>query len=189
MGCLQPSERFWFRPIIPPRRVVTNATAGVCFPEAGADAITLRNGGDVNISARVRNGYGEHHADLTTNDKTHSIDIPPKTSGPGSSANGRELLFLALATCYCNDIYREAARRGIAVEHVEVNVDGDFGAAGEPARNVTYRASVVANASEADIRDLMRQTDVVSEIQNTLRAGTPITLTDTEAVTSPPELR
>jgi hypothetical protein len=33
--------------------------------------------------------------------------------GGGSSANGGELLCLALATCYCNDVYREAKKRGI----------------------------------------------------------------------------
>ena len=99
--------------------------------------------------------------------------------------NGGELLFLALATCYCNDIYREAARRGIEVDHVEVEVDGEFGSAGEPARDVTYRARVVANATEDEIRDLMRHTDIVAEIQNTLRAPTPVILTDVEAVPRP----
>jgi organic hydroperoxide reductase OsmC/OhrA len=69
----------------------------------------------VKISARVENSFGQHAATLTTNDHTHSIGIAPRTSGFGSSANGGELIFLALATCYCNDIYREAARRGIAV--------------------------------------------------------------------------
>jgi uncharacterized OsmC-like protein len=91
------------------------------------------------------------------------------------------LLFLALATCYCNDIYREAGKRGIAVEQVEVNVEGEFGAEGEPARNVTYRAKVVAQASESEIRDLIRHTDTVAEIQNTLRVLTPVTLADSEA--------
>jgi uncharacterized OsmC-like protein len=35
-------------------------------------------------------------------------------------------LFLALATCYCNDIYREAAKRNIKVDSVEVEVEGTF---------------------------------------------------------------
>lgn len=91
------------------------------------------------------------------------------------------MLFLALATCYCNDIYREAGKRGLAVEQVEVNVEGEFGAEGEPARNVTYRAKVVAQASESEIRDLIRHTDTVAEIQNTLRVLTPVTLADSEA--------
>ena len=58
------------------------------------------------IRARVENSYDEHRVTLSTNGNTHSITIPPKASGFGSSANGGELPFLALATCYCNDIYR-----------------------------------------------------------------------------------
>src|SRR5918999_510676 len=119
----------------------------------------------VNIRARVQTSYGQHQATVTTNGTSQSIVIPPKASGFGSSANGGELLFLALATCYCNDIYREAAKRRIGVEQVEVDVEGTFGAAGEPATQVTYRARVVAHATEAEIRDLMRHTDTVVEIQ------------------------
>jgi uncharacterized OsmC-like protein len=110
------------------------------------------------------------------------MDIAPKASGFGSSVNGGELLFLALATCYCNDIYREAAKRGIEVERVEVDVDGQFGTEGEPATHVAYRARVVAHADEAEIRELMRQTDTLAEIQNTLRVQTPVTLERIEAV-------
>src|SRR5215216_4799359 len=86
--------------------------------------------GTVKIRAQVQNSYGEHTVILATNDDTHPIVIEPKASGFGSSANGGELLFLALATCYCNDIYREAAKRNLKVERVEVIVDGEFGAEG-----------------------------------------------------------
>lgn len=134
------------------------------------------------ISARVQNSEGNHQVALQTNDSVHSIDIAPKPSGFGSSANGGELLFLALATCYCNDIYREAEKRGIQVERVEVEVAGEFDAEGEPAKNVTYRAKVQARASETEIRELMSETDKVAEIQNTLRTETPVLLRDTEAV-------
>jgi organic hydroperoxide reductase OsmC/OhrA len=134
------------------------------------------------ISARVQNSQGQHQVTLQTNDLIHTLNIPPKSTGFGSSTNGGELLFLALATCYCNDVYREAAKRGISVEQVEVEVSGDFGAEGEPARNVAYRARVTAQASEAAIRELMSQTDRVAEIQNTLRVATPVTLRDIEVV-------
>ena len=135
------------------------------------------------ISAKVQNSEGQHHVTLRTNDTAHNLDIPPRSTGFGSSANGGELLFLALATCYCNDIYREAAKRGLKVEHVEVEVEGEFGAEGEPARNVAYRAKVTAQASDAQIRELMRYTDQVAEIQNTLRRGTPVGLSRIEVVT------
>jgi organic hydroperoxide reductase OsmC/OhrA len=135
------------------------------------------------ISAKVQNSEGQHHVTLRTNDNVHSLAIPPKPTGFGSSANGGELLFLALATCYCNDIYREAAKRGLRIEQVEVEVEGEFGADGEPAKNVTYRAKVTAQAGEAEIRELMSQTDRVAEIQNTLRLETPVILSGLEVVT------
>jgi hypothetical protein len=55
----------------------------------------------------------------------------------GSSINGGELLFAALATCFCNDRYREAAKRGVEVQDVEVEVTGTFGNPGEPARDIS----------------------------------------------------
>lgn len=134
------------------------------------------------ISARVQNGQGQHQVTLQTNDTLHSIVIAPRANGNGSSVNGGELLFLAVATCYCNDIYREAAKRDIVVRSVSVQVEGEFGAEGEPAKNVTYRAQVSAEASEQEILALMRETDRVTEIQNTLRMETPVELVEMQAV-------
>jgi len=134
------------------------------------------------IIAKVENSKDNHQVTLQTNDNVHSIVIPPKSTGYGSSANGGELLFLALATCYCNDLYREAAKRNIKVERVEVNVEGDFGPEGEHATNVTYQAKVFAQASEDEIRELMKFTDTVAEIQNTLRVGTSVVLRQIEVV-------
>jgi len=135
------------------------------------------------IHAKVENSQGYHQVTLQTNDHVHSIEIPPRTSGFGSSANGGELLFLALATCYCNDLYREAANKGIQIDRVDIEVDGDFGAEGEPASNITYRAKVTSRASNAEVRDLMAITDRVAEIHNTLRAGRPVTLAEVEIQT------
>jgi organic hydroperoxide reductase OsmC/OhrA len=135
------------------------------------------------ITANIQNSQGQHDVTLTTNDKSHSIVIPSKSSGPGSSVNGGELLFLALATCYCNDLYREAAKRNIKVEKVEVEVSGDFGEEGTGAQNVTYCAKVYAKGTDEEIRELMRHTDSVAEIQNTLRAGTDVKLNKVEVVT------
>ncbi len=135
------------------------------------------------ISAQVKSSEGSHEVYLKTNNNAHSIDIAPKANGFGSSANGGELLFLALATCYCNDIYREAARRNIRVRNVQVEVSGEFGEVpGSRAENVTYKAIVEAEASEAAILDLMRHTDTVAEIQNTLRQATPVRLESTKAI-------
>jgi uncharacterized OsmC-like protein len=137
----------------------------------------------INITAEVSNTRNDHDVTLTTNGNSHSITIPPKATGFGSSANGGELLFLALATCFCNDIYREAAKRGITVRSVKVDVSGDFDdAPGSVASNIRYRASIEAEADTDAIRDLAYYTDTVAEIQNTLRLGTSVILGSVEAV-------
>src|SRR5512141_91144 len=134
------------------------------------------------IGAEVQSSLSYHRVALQTGDHVHSLQIPPRSTSFGSSVSGGELLFLALATCYCNDIYREAAKRNIEVSRVEVEVAGDFGVEGIPAQNVTYRAKVTAKASDAEIRELMHHTDRVAEIQNTLRVETPVILSQIETV-------
>ena len=119
--------------------------------------------------AIVQNSEGKHRVALRTGDTTRSIKLAPKSTGFGSSISGGEALSLALATCYCNDIYREAGKHGIEVESLEVEVDGEYAAEGAPAKSITYRAKAVVQASEDEIRDLMKHTDPVSEIQNTVR--------------------
>jgi len=122
------------------------------------------------IRASVENWDQHHAAVVQVNDSIHELNIPP-ASGRGSSINGGQLLCLAVATCYCNDIYREAMRRGIEVLRVNVDVEAEFGGPGEPAKSMSYRARVAARAGEQTIRDLMIHTDEVAEIQNTLRRG------------------
>ena len=86
-------------------------------------------------------------------------------------------MFLSLATCFCNDTYREAARRNVKILSVEVTVTGEFGKEGEPASNIAYEVKIEApGTSSEDIADLIRRVDSVAEIHNTLRQGIPVTL-------------
>jgi organic hydroperoxide reductase OsmC/OhrA len=126
--------------------------------------------------ARIHNSQGEHHIKLTTGDRTSKISIPPKASGFGSSATGGELLMLALATCYCNDIYREAVKMDIRVTHVDVECSAEFPAEGEPARDITCTARITADAPENKVRELAAQADRLAEIQNTVRSAIPVTI-------------
>lgn len=127
------------------------------------------------FAARIRNDAGQHQVALRVGEKEQSLPIASKPGG-GSSITGGELLFLALATCYCNDTYREAAKWNIKIQSVEVEVEGDFEAAGKPASNIVYRARIQSDASEEKIHELMLHVDSVAEIQNTLRFGTPVKL-------------
>jgi organic hydroperoxide reductase OsmC/OhrA len=128
------------------------------------------------IMALVENADMSHEVFVTTADTTQQLSVPTKSPGLGSSVNRGELLMLALATCFCNDIYREAARRGITVDAVEVEAEADFAGVGLAATNITYRARVASPASEAEVADLLRQTDAVAEVHNTVRSGVQVSM-------------
>ena len=132
----------------------------------------------MNIRAKIESREHSHSLEVATDDRVQSITIAAKPTGFGSNVNGGELLFAALATCFCNDLYREAAKRTITVSRVDVEVTGTFGGPGEPARDVTYRAHVEADAPADVIAELIRATDEVTEIQNTLRAGCLVRLVE-----------
>lgn len=128
------------------------------------------------ITASVKNRPDHHEAVVATEGAVRRIPIAPKDSAPGSSVNGGELLFLALATCYCNDVYREAARAGVQVDEVEVTVKGEFGGPGAPARDVSFDVAVRSPDPEERIRTFLGETDRVAEVQNSLRQGVAVSL-------------
>jgi organic hydroperoxide reductase OsmC/OhrA len=128
------------------------------------------------IAALVQNTGRDHHVIVSTDGISHDLAISAKASGAGSSVNGEKFLMLALATCYCNDIYREAVRLSIPVDSVEVEATADFDGIGLVAKNATSRARVSSPASAADIEPLLHQTDVVAEVQNTVRTGVGVSL-------------
>ena len=129
------------------------------------------------ISATIKNTSQENTISVVTNGKQQSISIPVKATGRGSAVNGGELLFLSLATCFCNDIYREAARSQMEIENVEVSVTGEFGAEGEPASNIEYEVKIQAEKySPEEIAALIKQVDIVAEVHNTLRQGVSVRL-------------
>jgi organic hydroperoxide reductase OsmC/OhrA len=130
----------------------------------------------VRISAIVRNTRESHDVSVATGEASKSLNLPRRPGGAGSGINGGELLMLALATCYCNDLYREAARLGVSVESVEVEANADFEGVGLAAKNIRYRARVVSGASDTEVERLLRETDAVAEIHNTVRTGVAVRL-------------
>ncbi|MGZ3612205.1 MAG: OsmC family protein [Ktedonobacteraceae bacterium] len=133
-------------------------------------------------SIRVRTVQNACVAVGWTGHRTLTVDRPEQAGGMGLGFNGGELLLLAIGGCYCNDIFREAAKLGIVIASVQVDVQADWG--GEPVRaqNVTYSTRIEAEASEADILALIEHTDRVAEIPNSLRLGTPVILAEVQAI-------
>jgi organic hydroperoxide reductase OsmC/OhrA len=128
------------------------------------------------ISATVKNAENRHEVTVRTETALQLLTIPAKSTGKGSAVNGGELLMLALATCYCNDLYREAARLNILIDGVEVEASAEFPGVGLVATNISYRARVSSSADASTIADLLRQTDAVAEVHNTIRTGAAVAL-------------
>ena len=128
------------------------------------------------IAAAITNSVAGHQVVVRTSTSAQTLSVPAKTSGKGSAVNGGEFLMLALATCYCNDLYREAERLGVPIESVAVEASAEFPGVGLAATNITYRATVSSPASTAAVARLLRETDAVAEIHNTVRGGVPVEL-------------
>lgn len=117
-----------------------------------------------------------------TGPRTLTIDRPEQAGGMGLGFNGGELLLLAIGGCYCNDIFREAGKRGMVIKSVQVDVQADWGGDPVRAQHVTFSPRIEAEASEAAILALIEQTDRVAEIPNSLRLGTPVMLAEAQAI-------
>ena len=77
------------------------------------------------LTGHVTSSSARHEVKLSTGDVTQLLSVPPKPDGAGSAINGGEFLMLALATCFCNDLYREAKRLGIPLDGLEVEATAE----------------------------------------------------------------
>src|SRR5918992_3252331 len=104
------------------------------------------------------------------------VDRPTEGGGGGLGFNGGQLLYLAVAGCISNDLFRDARAAGIELSSVRVRVSGDF--VGEPAVSdeIRYEVEVAGNAPEGRLRELIDQVDEIAEIPNSLRQGTRVRL-------------
>jgi uncharacterized OsmC-like protein len=140
----------------------------------------------MNIIATLKNSLQQNDIVVETEGNKKKITIPAKPTGQGSSVNGAELLFLSLATCFCNDIYREAVRRNIIIKSVEATVFGEFGKEGEPAATISYKTNIQSDAPGNEISALIDHVDKIAEIHNTLRKGVKVSVVVGNKAKRPP---
>ena len=103
-------------------------------------------------------------------------DRPTAAGGGGLGFNGGQLLYLSIAACWSNDLYREAATMGIELDGVEITVDGDFPARGSGSTPISVEIVVRSSAPEARVRALIAEVERVAEIPRTIRDVTAITV-------------
>jgi putative redox protein len=128
------------------------------------------------FEVELRNIRGRPAAIGTANGHTLVVDRPADGGGDGLGFNGGELLYLAVAGCVSNDLFREAARAGITLESVRIRVWGDF--EGDPAVSgeISYEVELEGNATAERLRELLEHVDRIAEIPNSLRSGTQVRL-------------
>jgi uncharacterized OsmC-like protein len=102
------------------------------------------------------------------------IDRPVAGGGRGLGLNGGQLLNLAVAGCVSNDLFREAAKRGIRMDRVRVTADSDY--TGDPAIStpIEYEVEVSGDASPDALAELVAYVDEIAEIPNSIRRGTVV---------------
>jgi putative redox protein len=101
---------------------------------------------------------------------------PPKVGAEAWALTGGQLLYLAVAGCISNDLFREARAAGIELSSVRVKVSRDL--VGEPAVSdeTKYEVEVAGNVPEDQLRALVNEVDEIAEIPNSLRQGTHVRL-------------
>jgi putative redox protein len=85
----------------------------------------------MHIEVETRNVDGQVTSLGTAEQFTLVVDRPAEGGGGGLGFSGGQLLYLAVAGCISNDLFREARAAGIELESVRVKVGGNF--VGEPA--------------------------------------------------------
>ena len=128
------------------------------------------------VEVETRNVAGRVTALGSAGQFTLVVDRPAEAGGGGRGFNGGQLMYLAIAGCISNDLFREALGRGIKLDQVVVRVDGDF--VGDPAvsTEVCYEVELNGDADDEALRDLIDHVDRIAEIPNSFRTGTPVRL-------------
>jgi uncharacterized OsmC-like protein len=103
------------------------------------------------------------------------VDRPRAAGGRGVGFNGGQLLYLSIAACVSNDIYREAASWGGRVHRVAVEVEGDFPGRGLPSTPISVVVDVDAEPG-IDLGAIIAEVDRVAEIPNTIRDTTQVVI-------------
>jgi putative redox protein len=130
------------------------------------------------FEVEVRNVAGEATAVGSAGPYTLVVDRPAEGGGRGLGFNGGQLLYLAVAGCVSNDLFREARAEGIRLERVVVRVHGDFEGDPPVSTPIVVDVEVEGDAPDARLAELVARVDEIAEIPNSLRRGTDVTLGD-----------
>jgi organic hydroperoxide reductase OsmC/OhrA len=107
------------------------------------------------------------------------VDRPVDAGGRGLGFNGGQLLNLAVAACFSNDLFREAARTGVDVHRVRITAHSEYGGRPTVSGPIEVEIEVDGDAPTERLAELVHLVDRVAEIPNSLRQGTDVRLAGT----------
>jgi putative redox protein len=113
------------------------------------------------------------------------VDRSIMAGGHGRGFSGGQLLYLAIGACISNDLYREAAARGITLRDVALAVDGDFPGRGQPSTPIEVSLEVTGDASEDELAALVDEVERVAEIPASLRGTTLVRIVSRQLNSTP----
>lgn len=137
------------------------------------------------FEAEVRSAGGDATGLGNAGPYTLVVDRPSGAGGRGLGFNGGQLLYLAVAGCVSNDLYREAHALGIDLTRVRVMVEGDFRGDPPVSEEIAYRVEIEGDAPPEELKRLVEHVDAIAEIPNSLRGGTPVRLAGTRIGPTP----
>ncbi|WP_022729470.1 OsmC family protein [Fodinicurvata sediminis] len=136
--------------------------------------------------SRIRDFYGAGREDDSRSEPfTFTNGEPPVLLGNNEGANPVEFLLHALAGCVTTTFVLHATARGITIEHLSTELEGDLDVQGllaldesVPAgyEQIRIRMDVKANCSEEELADLIAFTRQHSPVCNTVCRPVPVML-------------
>ena len=138
----------------------------------------------MHIEVETQNVEGQVTAVGSADAFTLVVDRPAEGGGRGLGFNGGQLLYLAVAGCISNDLFREARTAGIELGTVRVKVSGDFVSDPAVSEEIHYEVELTGNATDHELSALIEQVDDIAEIPNSLRQGTYVRLAGAKVVSS-----
>ena len=165
------------------------ATVGAVQADPNLAKFTFRARSTWETGGRNRGEVREfEHAGATSKDRLQAFELigdePPVLLGTNAGPNAVELVLQALAFCYAVGFAYNAAARGIDIEELRYEVEGDLdlhrflGLGGPRAGFSTIRAKSwvrSSNATAAQLEELCQYVQDTSPVRDILAAAVPVT--------------
>src|SRR5215218_6418145 len=107
------------------------------------------------IEVETRNVEGQVTSVCNAGPFTLVVDRPAEGGGGGLGFNGGQLLYLAVAGCISNDLFRDARAASIELSSVRVKVGGEFAGGPAVSDEIRYEVEVTGDAPEDRLRELI----------------------------------